>query len=71
MSVESLGFIELLDWQPMNGTHLIRAAHITAIRPVWDADEIWIGCDVYTTDGSCRRVNASIEQIVEKMKEVL
>ena len=58
------GFIELRDATPHNGSHFIRASSITAIRPAWDKDDVWIGCDVYTVDGSQRRVNASVEQIL-------
>lgn len=57
------GFVELRDWEPANGSHYIRAAHITAVRPTWDKHEEWTGCDVFTLDGSRRRVNASFEQI--------
>ena len=59
----SCGFIEILDVE--NGSHFIRAAHITAIRPAWDDDQRWIGCDVFTIDGSRRCVNASFEQIAD------
>ena len=63
-----LGFVSLLDVEPGNGSHFIRAAHITAIRPVWNDDEDWIGCDVFTLDGTKRRVNASLEQIMAAME---
>src|SRR3546814_15967580 len=63
------GFIALLDVKPSNGSHYIRAAHVTAIRPAWDEDENWIGCDVTALDGSKRRVNASFEQIMAAVSE--
>lgn len=59
------GFIEILDSKANNGSHFIRAAHITAVRPVWNDDEVWIGCNVFTLDGTVRMVNASFEQIAD------
>jgi len=59
------GFIAIKDHEPMNGDHYIRADHITAIRPIWNIEEEWIGSDVFTLDGSKRRVNASFEQIMD------
>jgi hypothetical protein len=68
--VAGSGFIELLDAQPANGSHFLRAEHITAIRPAWDKHEDWIGCHVHTLDGTSRLVNASFEDIAAAIDEV-
>jgi len=63
------GFVALQDATPMNRDHFIRATHISVVRPVWNAEKEWIGCDVTTLDGSTRRVAASVEQILDAISE--
>lgn len=57
------GFIMLKDATATGGNHFVRADHISAIRPVWNSHNEWIGCRVFTLDGTDRTVNASFEQI--------
>lgn len=65
------GFIALSDAEPANGFHYVRASSISVIRPVWDKNDEWIGSDVFTLDGSKRRVNASFEQIVDAINDLV
>ena len=61
-------FITLEDAEPANGNHYIRADHITALRPKWDADDNWLGTTVHTLDGSSRLVNCPVEDILALME---
>jgi len=61
------GFIRLLPSDSAQGSHFIRAAHVVAIQPQFAGDQ-WICCEVITIDGSKRRVNASVEQIIAAME---
>lgn len=63
------GFVSLRDHKPYNGAHFVRADHISAIRPCWNDDDVWIGTDVFTLDGRRMRVNATVEQILQAIAD--
>lgn len=63
------GFIELVSTErPRGGQLFVRAAHVSAIRHIWEGDML-VGSVIYTLDGTCSRVTASFDQIAGAIEE--